>query len=205
MNVVDYSTLQAAVADTLARADLTSSIPGFIRLAEADLSRQLRVRQMMSTASGTSVGNTITLPVDFREMQGLYVTFGGLKLPLFALPPNALAENANYFGGPPTGYVMQGDSIVLVNGPGDMDYSFTYFASIPALSDANQQNWLIQREPGLYLYATLTYSAPHLDNDERIQVWAAIAKALRDGMKQEDDGARYGSGASIRPVSRCLP
>lgn len=205
MNVVDYSTLQAAVAETLARADLTSSIPGFIQMAEADLSRQLRTRQMMSSATGTSVGNVITLPADFREMQGLYVTFGGLKLPLSALPPDSLAENANYFGGPPTGYVAVGDTLILVNGPGNLEYTFTYFATIPPLSDANQQNWLILREPGLYLYASLVYSAPQLGDDDRIQVWAAISKALRDGIEQEDNGARYGARASIRPSNRCLP
>ncbi|MFL9582365.1 phage adaptor protein [Stenotrophomonas sp. AB1(2024)] len=203
--IVDYSTLKAAVADELARADLTGAIPGFIQLAEADLNRQLRVRQMMSTSTGTSAGNTITLPADYREMQGVYVNFGGLRQSLTALTPDALATNANYFGGPPIGYVEQGNTLTLVNGPGNMDYTLTYFATIPSLSDANQQNWLITREPGLYLYASLTHSAPYIQDDERIQVWAAIAKATRDGMKAEDDGARYGSGAMIRTARRNFP
>lgn len=202
---VDYPTLKAAVAEELARADLTSAIPGFIQLAEADMNRQLRVRQMMATATGTSVGDTITLPGDYREMQALYVTFGGAKLSLSAMSPDALATNANYFGGPPVGYVERGDSIVLVNGPGNMEYVITYFASIPTLSDSVQQNWLIQREPGLYLYSSLVHSAPFINDDERIQTWAGIAKAIRDGMKKEDDGARYGPGSRIRPVNRMLP
>lgn len=40
----DYATLQAAIADELARADLTAAIPNFIQLAEADLNRQVRTR-----------------------------------------------------------------------------------------------------------------------------------------------------------------
>lgn len=204
MSINDYSTLKAAIADELARADLTAAIPGFIQLAEGDLNRQLRVRQMMTSISGTSVGNVIPLPADFREMQGLYVTFGGLKLELTPMSPSALATNANYFGGPPIGYVEQGDTLTLVNGPGNMEYSFSYIASIPALSDSAPQNWLIQREPGLYLYSSLTHASPYIKDDARIQVWATIAKAIRNGMKEEDDGARLG-GARIRPVNRCLP
>ncbi|WP_423156438.1 phage adaptor protein [Stenotrophomonas maltophilia] len=203
--VVDYATLKAAVADELARADLNNAVPGFIQLAEADLNRQLRVRQMQATATGTSAGNTITLPANYREMQAVYVTFGGVKLSLKGMSPDALATNANYFGGPPIGYVEQGDTLILVNGPGNLDYVITYFASIPALSDSNQQNWLILREPGLYLYSSLVHSAPFINDDGRIQTWAGIAKAIRTGMKAEDDGARYGPGSMIRPVNRMLP
>ena len=35
----DYATLQAAIADELARSDLGAAIPTFIQMAEADFSR----------------------------------------------------------------------------------------------------------------------------------------------------------------------
>lgn len=54
--VNDYATLQAAVAAWLARADLTSQIPTFIQLAEADLNRQVRTRQMQTLVTGTASG-----------------------------------------------------------------------------------------------------------------------------------------------------
>ena len=40
----DYASLQQAIANELARADLTSAIPTFIQLAEADFNRVLRTR-----------------------------------------------------------------------------------------------------------------------------------------------------------------
>lgn len=203
--ILDYSTLQAAIADELARADLTNAIPTFIQLAEADMNRQLRTRQMQGSATGTSAGRVIPLPADYRESQALYVTYGGLKIELFAMTPNALANNPGYIGGPPIGYVAQGDTLVLINAPGNTDYTLTYFANIPALSGSNQQNWLIKREPGLYLYTSLIHAAPYLQDDARIQVWAGMAQGIRNGMKIDDDGARYGSAASIRPVNRSLP
>ena len=44
----DYATLQTTIASYLARNDLTATIPEFIRLAENRLSRDLRIRQMLS-------------------------------------------------------------------------------------------------------------------------------------------------------------
>lgn len=41
--IQDYATLQQAIADWLARADLTAQIPTFIQLAEQRFARDLRV------------------------------------------------------------------------------------------------------------------------------------------------------------------
>jgi hypothetical protein len=41
--IVDYATLQTAVADFMARADLTVQIPTFIQLAESRMNRDLRL------------------------------------------------------------------------------------------------------------------------------------------------------------------
>ena len=50
----DYTTLQATIANYLARSDLTASIPEFIRLAEDRLSRDLRIRQTLKLATTTT-------------------------------------------------------------------------------------------------------------------------------------------------------
>jgi len=45
MAITTYSELKTAVADWLNRSDLTSAIPNFIALAEAQMSRQIRHRK----------------------------------------------------------------------------------------------------------------------------------------------------------------
>lgn len=52
--ISDYASLQTAIADWLARADLTDQIPTFITLAEARLNRDLRLASMQVTRSGTA-------------------------------------------------------------------------------------------------------------------------------------------------------
>ncbi len=56
----DYTTLQATIASYLARSDLTTTIPEFIRLAEDRLSRDLRIRQMLKIV--TTIPLAVMLP-----------------------------------------------------------------------------------------------------------------------------------------------
>lgn len=42
----DYSSLQAAISDELARADIATAIPQFIQLAESRFNRELRLSHM---------------------------------------------------------------------------------------------------------------------------------------------------------------
>lgn len=199
----DYSTLQAAIADELARADLTAAIPTFIQLAEADFNRQLRQRQMQVMVTGSAAAGVITLPTDVRAIQALHVLIGQRYLEIHPLPPEALADQI--VTGFPSGYVVVNGEIQLIGGGGSDAYRLLYQQTIPALSASNTQNWLILSEPGLYLYQALAHSAPYLKDDQRLLTWAQMAKAIRDGMKEEDDMTRYGNAPAMQSPVRCAP
>lgn len=199
MAINDYSTLQAAIADELARADLTSVIPLFIQLAEADINRSLRNRFMQQTVSGTIDGD-FAFPAALREVVTFRVYSNGAWREMRPLPPAAMERITNTTS--VLGYVVINDTLGDYTG---LDYVLTYIESIPALSDAAPQNWLILREPGLYLYSALAHSAPYLKDDGRLVLWATIAKAIRDGMQIEDDNARYGNGPAQMSVSPYAP
>ena len=53
MTITNYSNLQSTVADFLNRSDLTSVIPVFIQLAEAQINRDLRHWKMETRATAT--------------------------------------------------------------------------------------------------------------------------------------------------------
>ena len=46
MALGNYTELQASIADFLNRSDLTLVIPDFITMAEADMNRTLRIKDM---------------------------------------------------------------------------------------------------------------------------------------------------------------
>ena len=53
MAITNYTELKTAVANHLARTDLTTNIPDFITLAEARLSRELETREQEKRATAT--------------------------------------------------------------------------------------------------------------------------------------------------------
>ena len=71
MAITTYSELKTAIANFLARDDLTSVIPDFIQLAEATMSRELETRsqEKRATATLTADDEYIALPTDLREVR----------------------------------------------------------------------------------------------------------------------------------------
>lgn len=192
MAIVDYATLQASVANWLARADLTSVIPDFIQLAESRINRDLRVRRMQSTATGTAASGLIPLPTDFVGVLSLRVSWSNGSYELFP----QTSTNAPVYpvdSGLPLGYTVVGGNIQLENGQLDLPYTLTYWAKVPALSDINQQTWLLSDEPGIYLYSALVEASPYVQDDERTILWATQYKAIVDRLTARDADERYGN------------
>ena len=201
-----YDTLQAAVADWLNRGDLLDQIPAFITLAEAQMNRELRTRDMMVRADATSDGENVLLPDDWLEHYSLTVQPGPPPAPqgYLAKPLRYMSEKesneikAAMFGQPgiPYGYTVIGNMIELVPAPtDDVDLRMVYYAKIPNLSTLLQSNWLLGKSPDLYLYSTLLQSAPYLKDDDRLGTWAQIRGALFEMIRMESE-------FSLRPRSQ---
>lgn len=196
--ITDYSTLKTAIANWLARADLTSAIPEFIQLAESRINRSLFIRERMTDASGTSSDGEIPLPDDFDRIVSLRVLSGSQYRPLTAVPMDKDTQAT----GLAYAYAITGSTIRLI-GTDDADYSLTYYARVPALSDSAAQNWLLTKEPGLYLYGALIEAAPYLKDDERAMLWAQQYRAVLDDLQMTDQHARF--GASVQQVDFRAP
>ena len=67
MAITNYSELKSALANYLARSDLTSVIPDFITQAESRLNRAIRTWDMEVSSSVTMSSGTGTLPSDYLE------------------------------------------------------------------------------------------------------------------------------------------
>lgn len=158
---------------------------------------------MQTSVTGAVASNVITLPADFREVQSLRILWGQLYTEIHPLPPEALADTVAT--GFPSGYVVVNGEIRTVGGSGSETYAMTYWAAVPALSSSATQNWLILREPGLYLYGALIEASPYLADDQRALVWSAQYRSILDGMTAEDASARYGNAPAMQTGLRCAP
>ena len=162
---------------------------------------------MQATRTGlVNTDNAIQLPADCRQVQSLRLNAGdGTYAEIHPLPPERLAE-ASLTSTFPIGYVRVGQVLQIVGGNGQPDYALTYWQAIPALATAPMNvNWLIQREPGAYLYATLLEASPYIQDAGQAQVWVQQYQSILAGMQAEDANARYGNAPAMLSPIRCPP
>ncbi len=200
MTITTYATLKTAIADFLNRDDLTSVIPTFIALAEADMQRKLRHWRMEVRATAQLNTQFSAIPADWIETIRFYLTTGETsRLELISQAEMIDRKEADgNVNGRPYYYAMTGSQFELYPIPdGTYASELLYFAKIPALSDSATTNWLLTNAPDAYLYGALIHSAPYLKDDARIQVWAALYQSAIDNLNTSSNDARH-SGTGLR-------
>lgn len=203
MSLENYTELQADIASFLNRDDLAAAIPSFIRLAEANMDRDLRHWRMEARVLAETADQYLARPGDWVETIRLHVETPRGPQPLTLTPGQAMNEERVRTAAVPRApafYRHTGDSFELLPAP-DATYTFElqYFRRIPRLSDAQPVNWVLEEAPDAYLYGALVHTAPYLQHDERIATWAALAGAAMQRLNQSSKKAgESGSGLRMR-------
>lgn len=195
MAITTYSELKSAVADWLNRSDLTSAIPNFISMAEAQMNRQIRHRKMVTRATATLDTPYFAVPSDWKETIRFQLNTNPIT-PLVFVTPEQLLEDSQMYSAAnqPMFYTTIGQQFEVLPQPdGSYEAELLYYAKIPSLSDGAPTNWLLTESPDIYLYATLIQSAPYLKEDERTAIWTSLYEKLVEDMRVADERARIGS------------
>jgi hypothetical protein len=203
MAITNYSTLQTTIADFLNRDDLTSAIPTFVQLAEAQINRDIRHWKMETRAEATvdAGDDYIQIPADWMETIRIGLTEGD-TFPLDLISRAALADKrsgAQNASGRPRYYTHADSQFRLYPTPdADYDVELLYYAKVPDLA-TNSTNWLLSEAPDIYLYGSLLHTAPYLQEDTRVGVWAQLYSAAVARLNEESEQARYsGSGLTLK-------
>lgn len=197
MSIGNYSELQASIAGWLKRTNLTDRIPDFIALAEAQLNRQLRARQMTTVYTRTTDQHIITLPDDYLDAEKLELNGETLDYTArwAADSPMRRGDNRAF-------YTMVGKSVWIMRRvePNSV-FRLYYYQRLTPLSDLEPQNWLIEDAPDAYLYGSLLQAEPYLKNDQRVQIWQGLYTSIIEAMNSGTSRARSsGSGLVARAV-----
>jgi hypothetical protein len=206
MSFTSYSNLKTEIADYLGRTDLTSKIPTFVTLAELRLSRDLRTRKMLAsaTATMTSGDGKVALPADFLEMRNIY-TQGNPRMPVTYLSPSAFMRDARADeSGLPVFYTVLGAEFEFAPKP-DTAYvlEILYFAKPTAMSDSVSSNAFLANYPDALLYASLLEAEPYLINDARTATWADLYNRAIQNINSSDQNSEYsGVPLTMRVTSR---
>lgn len=194
MAITDYSSLQTTIANYLARTDLTAQIPDFIRLAETRIRRELRIRQMMKSATTQTTGGdaTVALPPDFLEVRDLTIQSNPVRVISYVSPSVFSRNTRSTESGAPVDYTILATEFRFAPIP-DTNYTLEilYYAVPEYLSDTNTSNVFLAVCPDLILYGALIEAEPYLMNDARLQVWAGMYQKGVDALTTSDEQAQY--------------
>lgn len=190
MAISTYAELQAAIADFLNRDDLTSVIPTFISLAEAQMARDIRHWRQEKRVVTTVDEQYENLPSDWLSMISLRLTDGG-RLSIISSAEMQDRQERSQSTGKPMHYRITSDQIEFYPAPSE-GYGLTmqYYAKVPALSSVQTDNWILQEAPDVYLYGALVHASPYLSDDNRTQVWAAFYRAGVEALNRDSMSAR---------------
>lgn len=210
MALTSYSTLKSSIADWLNRDDLTSVIPDFISLAEAQIERRVPTQKMVKRATAPIDTPFSALPADFLSAKSLILTSTAPTQPLVYLTEDEMDAKKQVYrtSGTPRYFALVGNQIEVLPAP-DTSYTaeLTYVATLAKLSDSNTSNWVLDRHPDVYLYGTLLQAAPYLRDDERVGMWASLYAQAIDDMILQNERAAFSQGRMAMTVkpTRVIP
>jgi len=160
-----YANLKTAIANFLARDDLTSEIDDFIDLTEADFNRRLRIRPMETVdASFTIDSATESLPTGFLKVRSFILTSSDPDRSLVLMTPFHQSETVGSdTSGQPRGYSIEGTSFRFSPVPdGTYTARLTYYKAFDAIDSTTTTNHIITNYPDIYLFGALYFGSTFL-------------------------------------------
>lgn len=203
MAITNYSTLNSAVSDWLNRTDLTAVIPTFISLAEVQMERVLRVRQMVKRATADLDSQFSTVPSDFLApwRYKLISTNPVTTLEFMTVDFMDDLDAERSAPGRPRYFSIVGNQIRVSPLPAStFTGELTYYSKIDKLSESNATNWLLSSAPDVYLYGALLQAAPYLKDDAQAQTWQALYSAGVSALTAADETNQTSSGRLLARV-----
>lgn len=198
MAITTYAELKATVQTWNPHSDVPDVVDTLIDLAEARLSRELRTRQMVTSETGTltSGDGTLDVPDDFLECIELRVGSGTGAITLAKRPLVDLQQRyLSLLTGQPEVFAIDGSVFRFVPVPSsDYAYTLRYYQTIPALSDSNTSNWLLEVAPDVYLFAALVESERFLRNPDGVAAWEAQLAQAKGSLIGSDRRGRFMGG-----------
>lgn len=201
MTITNFGTLKTAIADTLNRQDLTSVIPTFVGLAQAQFNRKIRSHRQITRGSLTIDAQFEALPADWLETIRITMDANPIRV-LTQISMDDLTRYRTAIDNTtdaPIYFAHNGTDIELFPTP-STSYTgeITYYAKITALSADADTNWLLTNNPDVYLYGSLVHTAPYLKDDARIALWAGLLAQAMSEIEDETAAARFGSPLRMR-------
>jgi hypothetical protein len=193
MAITTYAELQSAIANWLARDDLTSYIPDFITLFEAAAARRLKVRLQESTTSLTPSSGVATVPSDYLGHRRVTWTGSPTQELIYVTPP-IYAGYLESGSGTPSVFTIEGSNLRVAPSD-DTALTFDYYAKTAAVSGS--LNWLFTNHPDAYLFGSLCEANAFNKDVNAAGLWKARRDEIFDEISKRDFNERANMGVRV--------
>ena len=199
--VTSYATLQTAVADYLARDDLTTFVPNFIQNCEDKLYRSLNLRNEETALSVSVSSGAGAVPSDFKALKFAYKDASPVY-PLEWVTIDELYKQYPVRSGSntqPRVISREGANFVFGPYPADFTLKGIYYAKKDPLRTTDG-SWYVVNAPEVLLYGSLLEAEAFIMNDPRLSIWKQLYDdAIRTLVLEESNSEAQKQGLRIRP------
>ena len=193
MSIATYAELKSSIADWMKRSDLTSVIPDFITLAEADMLHRLRLLEFETAGSVTLTSGVATIPTGLLSIRS--ISLSGEKQLRYLAPESFDQHLADTEAADAIFYTLTGTSIkVSPADSGTLDIKYT--AKFTPLSDSNTTNAVLTNWPTAYLFGALAYGDLHIRKDPTAN--KAVFEAAMGVILEQNQFRKYPTGLAVR-------
>lgn len=199
VSINTYTGLKTAIADRMARTDMSSIMDDFIAAAEAEFNRELRLPGMITSNTGLSASSRFTaLPTGFLEMQRLQANIGGRRVRLTFIGEELAPKFDDGSAGTPAFWNIIGTNIELLPAPASaITLDLSYWAELATITGGTA-NFLLTSHPDLYLYRCLVEASIRMGDDKRLARYTGIYNKVLTDVKRSGKRQRYARGMTVK-------
>lgn len=195
MPLSTYLGLRDAIESWSHRNDVSSRLDDFIDLAESEMRRWLRIRDMETRSTASTNGRFLSLPQKFVEMRRLRLNSGSQYYEILSKTPESLYITAD--SGMPKGYTI--NSQIEFDRTPDSTYTveMEYYAYPDALSSTNTSNAVLTRFPSIYLFGSLWALYQWALQEDKSEYFYNKFIAAIQSANREDKKGRHGPAPAM--------
>lgn len=199
--ITNYATLQTAIADYLARDDLTSFIPNFVQAAENKLYRTLNLRAEETALSVSISNNVAAVPSDFKALKFAYYDQTPVRLLQWVSIDELYRDYPDRSDqGEPSVISREGTNFVFGKPSQDGTLKGIYYKKLDPIRTTDG-TWYVVNAPEVLLYGSLLEAEAFIHNDPRLMVWQQMYSDALDSLRKEQDNAQVSQGQLVQRAS----
>ncbi len=196
MSLTTYLGLKDSIESWSHRNDVANRLDDFIDLAESEMYRHLRIRDMETRTTATTSGRYLALPTGFLEMRRVRLISGAQYFELLYSTPEGMYISQD--SGIPGVYTIT-SQLEFDRSP-DSAYTieYQYYVSLSALSAGSPTNAILTRFPNIYLFGSLwALYLWALQEDKAEYYYGKFMQAIQTA-NREDSKGRHGPAPAMR-------